>query len=153
MGKRWKQWQILFSWTPKSQQSFPGGSDGKESACNEGDLGSIPESGRSPEEGHGNWLQYSCLEDSMDRRAWQAIVHGIRKSNAIKYTRLLVKLLSATADWAESAVTDPRSFLWKSFWNKLFLGKEEREKSENLAWNSGFKKLKSWHPVPSLYGK
>ena len=38
----------------KSQQSFPGGSDGKESACNEGDLGSIPESGRSPEEGHGN---------------------------------------------------------------------------------------------------
>ena len=69
MGKRWKQWQILFSWTPKSQQSFPGGSDGKESACNEGDLGSIPESGRSPEEGHGNWLQYSCLENPINRGA------------------------------------------------------------------------------------
>ena len=63
-----------------------------------GDMGSIPWSERSPGEGDGNPLQYSCLEDSMDRRAWQAIVHGIRKSNAIKYTRLLVKLLSATAD-------------------------------------------------------
>ena len=45
---------------------FPGGSGGKEFACNAGDLGSIPGSGRSPEEGNGNPLQYSCLEDSMD---------------------------------------------------------------------------------------
>ena len=49
---------------------FPGGSDGKASACNAGDLGSIPESGRSPGEGNGNPLQYSCLENSMDRGAW-----------------------------------------------------------------------------------
>ena len=46
---------------------FPGGSDGKESACNVGDPGSIPGSGRSLEEGNGNPLQYSCLENSMDR--------------------------------------------------------------------------------------
>ena len=46
---------------------FPGGSDGKESACNAGDLDSIPGLGRSPEEGHGNPLQYSCLENPMDR--------------------------------------------------------------------------------------
>ena len=48
---------------------FPGGSDGKASACNAGDLGSIPGSGRSPGEGNGNPLQYSCLENSMDREA------------------------------------------------------------------------------------
>ena len=49
---------------------FPGGSDGKESACNSGALGLIPESGRSPGEGNGNTLQYSCLENPMDRGAW-----------------------------------------------------------------------------------
>ena len=48
----------------------PGGSDGKVSACNEGDLGSIPGSGISPGEGNGNPLQYSYLEKSMDRGAW-----------------------------------------------------------------------------------
>ena len=50
---------------------FPGGSDGKESACSVGDPGLIPESGRSPEEGNGFPLQNSCLENSMDRGAWQ----------------------------------------------------------------------------------
>ena len=51
---------------------FPGGSEGKASACNRGDPGSIPGSGRSPEEGNGNPLQYSCLENPVDRAAWQA---------------------------------------------------------------------------------
>ena len=55
-------------------------SDGKESACNAGDLGSIPGSGRSPGTGNDNPLQYSCLENSMDRRAWGATVHGVTKS-------------------------------------------------------------------------
>ena len=59
---------------------FPGDSDGKESACNAGDLGSIPGSGRSPGEGNGYPLQYSCLENPMDRVAWQATVHGVTKS-------------------------------------------------------------------------
>ena len=59
-------------------RGFPGGSDGKESACNAGDPGSIPGSGRSP--GDGYPLQYSCLENPMDRRAWQATVHGVTKS-------------------------------------------------------------------------
>ena len=59
---------------------FPGGSDGKASACNEGDLGSIPGSGRSPGEGNGNPLQYSCLENPIDGGAWQATVHGVAKS-------------------------------------------------------------------------
>ena len=59
---------------------FPGGSDNKESASNMGDLGSIPGSGRSPEGGHGNPLHYSCLENPMDSRGWQATVHGVTKS-------------------------------------------------------------------------
>ena len=59
---------------------FPSGSDGKESACNGGDLGSIPGSRRSPGEGNGYPLQYHCLENSMDRGAWWAIVYGVTKS-------------------------------------------------------------------------
>ena len=59
---------------------FPGGSDGKESACNAGDPGLILGSGRSPGEGNGNPLQYSSLETSMDRGAWQSTVHGVAKS-------------------------------------------------------------------------
>ena len=57
--------------------SFPGGSDSKQSACNARDLGSIPELVRSPEGGNGYSLQYSCLENLMNRGAWQATVHGI----------------------------------------------------------------------------
>ena len=60
--------------------SFPGGSHGKESSCNAGDLGSIPESGRSPREGNGNPLHYSCLENPMDGGAWWATVPRITKS-------------------------------------------------------------------------
>ena len=59
---------------------FPSGSEVKASACNAGDLGSILGSGRSPGEGNGNPLQYSCLENLMDGRAWWATVHGIAKS-------------------------------------------------------------------------
>ena len=63
---------------------IPGGSEVKASACNVGDLGSIPESGRSPGEGNGNPLQYSCLENPMDGGACWAEVHGVAKS----WTRL-----------------------------------------------------------------
>ena len=56
---------------------FPSGSDSKEPDYKAGDLGLIPGFGRYPEEGTGNPLQYSCLENSMDRGAWQATVHGI----------------------------------------------------------------------------
>ena len=59
---------------------FPSSSDGKTSTCNAGDLGLIPGLGRSPGEGHGNSLQYSCQENPMDRRAWWATVHGVAKS-------------------------------------------------------------------------
>ena len=59
---------------------FPDGSDSKESACIAGDPGSVPGLGRSPGEGNGNPLQYSCLENFMDRGALWTIVHGIEKN-------------------------------------------------------------------------
>ena len=62
---------------------FPGGSVGKESTCNAGDAGgagSIPGSGRSPAEGHGNSLQCSCLETPMDKGSWWVIVHRVAKN-------------------------------------------------------------------------
>ena len=57
---------------------FPGGIEGNESACSAGDLSSIPELGRSPGEKNGNPLQYSCLENSMDRGAWWATIESDR---------------------------------------------------------------------------
>ena len=65
---------ILLLW------GFPGGSDGKESACSAADLGSIPGLGRSPGEGNGSTFQYSCLENSTDRGAWRATVPGFAKN-------------------------------------------------------------------------
>ena len=59
---------------------MPGGSDGKESACYAGDLGSIPGLGKFPGEGNGNPLRYSCLENPMGRGVWQATVHEVAKS-------------------------------------------------------------------------
>ena len=70
-GRSWWLWEEL---------TFPGSSDGKESVCNGRDQGSIPGSERSPGERNNYPLQYSCLENSMDRGAWRATVHGVTKS-------------------------------------------------------------------------
>ena len=79
----------LFSFTLEEKKNmqvrtllgFPGGSVfKKKTACQAGDVGLIPGSGRSPGEGNGNPLQYSCLENPMDRGAWWATVHGVAKS-------------------------------------------------------------------------
>ena len=64
---------------------FPGGSEGKASACNTGDLGSILGSGRSPGEANGNSLLYSCLKNPTDREAWWATVHGVTKESDRTY--------------------------------------------------------------------
>ena len=67
-----------------------GGSDGKESACNSGDLGSVPGSARSLDEGNGNPLQYSCLENSMDRGAWWLQSMG---SQRVRHDRVTYTLM------------------------------------------------------------
>ena len=72
---------------------FPGGPDGNTSACNAGELGLIPRLGRSPGEGKSNPLQYSCLENSIDSRAWWATVHGVAKN----WTQLSTHARSALA--------------------------------------------------------
>ena len=84
-----RAWSILLRGTliystnifqaPTMCQGFPGSSVRKESACSAEDLGLTPGSGRSPEEGNGNPLQYSCLENPVDRRAWRATVHGVTR--------------------------------------------------------------------------
>ena len=70
----------FFSHTYLVSVGFPGGSDGKESTCNVGDLGSVPGLGRSHGEGNDSPLQYSCLENPMDRGDWWAVVHEVTKS-------------------------------------------------------------------------
>ena len=81
---------------------FPGGSEVKASACNEGDLGLIPGSGRSPGEGNGNPLQYSCLENPMGGGAWWATVHGVAKSRTrlseFTFTSLWTMVLEKTLE-------------------------------------------------------
>ena len=72
--------QTWISQEPEQSKGFPSGSDSKESACHVGDPGSIPRLGRSPGGGHGNSLQYSCLENPMDRGAWWATAHGVAQS-------------------------------------------------------------------------
>ena len=69
----------VFLFSQLLAQGFPCSSVGKESACNAGDPGSIPGSGRNPGEGNGNPLRYSCLENPMNRGAWQATVHGVAR--------------------------------------------------------------------------
>ena len=75
-------WALFKKKNKEEVWGFPSGSDGKESARNVGDPGSIPGLGRSPGEGSGYLLQYFCLENSMDRVACQAIVHAVIKSQA-----------------------------------------------------------------------
>ena len=84
---------------------FPGGSDGKESACNSGYPGSIPGSERSPGEGNDNPLQYSCPENPMDRGAWWVIAHGITTS------QIMTKRLNNKNFLSPPKI---RKFLWKT---------------------------------------
>ena len=94
-----------------STMGFPGGSEVKASAWNAGDPGLIPGSGRSPEEGNGTPLQYSCLENPMEGGVWQATVHGVAKSR----TRL--------SDFTSLTALDIKKvlilFYFKTFYNRV----------------------------------
>ena len=85
------------------KKDFPGGSDDKASAYNAGEPGSIPGSGRSPGEGNGNLLQYSCLENPMDGRTWKAAVHGVTQtSTLLSNFTLTFTLLSNIYKWPKN---------------------------------------------------
>ena len=117
-------------------QSFPDGSDGKESSCNAGDLSSTPGLGRSPGEGNGYPLQYSCLENSMDRGIWWATVHGLTKSPT-KLKRLTPSLskwklkslsLCSPTDYTVHEILQARTLEWVAF-------PFSRESSQSRDWS------------------
>ena len=92
------------------QSCFPGASEVKAPASNAGDPGLIPGSGRSPGEGNGNPLQYSCLENPMDREAWQATVHRVTKSRTrlsdFTFTFTLAILLLCVCNRIQSRISE-----------------------------------------------
>ena len=93
------------------------------SACNAGDQGSIPGLGRSPGEGHGNPLQYSCLENPMDRGAWRAIVHGVAKSRTplsdFTFTLRGQQRMRWWEAWCAAVHGIAKSRTWLSDWTEL----------------------------------
>ena len=110
--------------------SFPGGSDGKASACNAGDPGLVPGLRRSPGEGNGNPLQYSCLENPTDRGAWWATIHRVTKSR-MRLSELHFYFLAPSLYGLRPSVTTPQkpphtpreqaAFLSKLLWWTTFV--------------------------------
>ena len=95
-----------FNWWYGIVWDFPGGSDCKETDCKAGDPGLITELGRSPEVGNSNSLQYSCLENSVDRRAWRATVHRVTKSQLDTTERLTLSGCSLFIEPFKSSLGD-----------------------------------------------
>ena len=119
-SKRFSFWWGNFHFCKTTQEicikyfylgTFKGGSEVKASACNVGDLGSIPGSGRFPGEGNGNPLQYSCLENPMDGGAWWATVHGVSKETRLS-ERLNLREELKQSIWEGLAGKGPRRYCW-----------------------------------------
>ena len=102
--------RVRHDWATELHFKRPGGSKGKASARNVGDLGSILRLGRSPGEGNGNLFQHSCLKNSMDRGAWQATVHGV--------TRVGCNLVTKQQKWALGRQISFR-FLYLPYWLQM----------------------------------
>ena len=111
---------------------FSGGSDGEESACNTEDKSFIPGSGRSPGEGHGYSLLYSCLENSMDRGAWWATVHGVTKSWMIlsnTLTSIICQGFIEAPGWTWDVYLE-NQFYWKIYENIV----SSKQETQNSPW-------------------
>ena len=109
-----------------SYWGFPGGSDSKESACNAGDLGSIPGLGKHPGEENSNPLQYSCLENPMDKGAWRATVPGVARSQTwLTHSHfsfpILIHASSYVFSVALNSVVGPRFVHFPCKWRTLVL--------------------------------
>ena len=104
---RWTMWEAGL----KAQPKPPGSLDRKESACTAGDVGLIPGLGRSPGEGNNNPLQYPCLENSMDRGAWRATVHGGHKESETTERLTCFQDTKGNRDRRGSKLS-PRWFCW-----------------------------------------
>ena len=130
LGHLGKCRNLLFSiWEVLNVTGFLGSSNSKESVCNAGDLGSVPGSGRSPREGKGNSLQYSCLGNPRDRGDWWATVHRVTKESDTAEQQQLGFTLSAFSLWPslQTELTANGTFIhitlfdpWNSFasWTK-----------------------------------
>ena len=105
---------------------FPSGSDGKESACNAGNLGSVPGSGRSPRKGNGNLLLYSCLENFIDREAWRATVHRVATGQTWLsdwYTQSWLQSQLPTTEFQKVSKIDLCQMACSEFHHVWFLGR------------------------------
>ena len=103
----------------------------KASACNEGDMGSIPGLGRSPGKGNGNPLQYSCLENPMDGGAWWATVHGVAKSRTLLFTGFLTLRTSLSLNFHSLCALLSFLFLSVDLFNHLIL---KNQKTKTKPW-------------------
>ena len=105
-------------------REFPGSSVGKELACSAGDLGSIPGLGRSPEGGNGNPLQYSCMENPIERGVWRATVHGVTRVRHDLATKPTTMPKDEVSDWSQRDAILASADVILS----LFIGAQRREK-------------------------
>ena len=126
-------------------QGFPGGSEVKASACNAEDLGLILGLGRSPGEGNGNPLQYSCLENPMEGRAWQATVHGVAKSRTrLNYFTFTFTLANASCSTFFIFIFSEGVLLFPKIHTKLLsAGSEVSHKTETIIFEV------TWQLIPN----
>ena len=136
-------------------RGFPGGSEVKASAWNAGDLGSIPGSGRSPGEGNGNPLQYSCLENPMEGEAWWATVHGVAKSRTrlsyltLNYTDFLYpQIVNIYIRWAWSILLFQKVSEWVKSLSRVWLFATPWTVAYQASPSMGFSRQEHWSGLP-----
>ena len=124
---------------------FPGGSEGKEPTCNAGDLGLIPGLGRSPGGGHGNPLQYSCLENPYGQRSLAATVHGVAKSRTRLSTRSTILSPARVRIFFEAQSLKKPVTRHSSFRNVFtFIRLECQERLTDILWRRAGWRLNGW---------